>query len=56
MGPDPDADAVIDVEARTVEAPEDAAAPALPGATTGAHPGTPAHRATPPRRGSHFLE
>src|SRR5262249_6271980 len=35
IAPDPDADAVIDVEARTVEAPPDEEVPALPGAPVG---------------------
>jgi hypothetical protein len=57
MAPDPDAGEVIDVEARTVEAPRDpGSAPALPGAPPGAQAGAQAHRAARPRRGSHLLE
>ena len=56
MGPAPDTDAVIDVEARTIEAPEDEPAPALPGEAAGERGGEPLHRATAPTSRSRLLK
>ena len=56
MGPDPDADAVIDVEARTVEGPAGEPAAALPRDAVHQAPQDEHPRARPPRRGSRLLE